>query len=78
MTDRNGIAVTVGARVRFTASQREGWVRDLTRRRNTFFAHVDNGAEESDDPTTNGATLATWVPCEEIEVCGAHRREEER
>lgn len=33
-------------------------------------------AEESDAPTTNGAALATWVPCEDIEVCGGHRGEE--
>lgn len=77
MTDRNGAAVLIGARVRFTTDQQwvEGWVRDLTRRRDTIFARVDNGDEESDDHT-NGATLATWVPCEEIEVCGEHRREE--
>ena len=80
MTDRNGITVTVGARARFTTMLREGWVegwvRDLTRRRNTFFARVDNGTEESDD--ANSAMVATWVLCEEIEVCGEHRREEEK
>jgi hypothetical protein len=85
--DRNGAAVTLGARVRFTTDHQrerwvEGWVRDVAE--HTFYhpkttrweARVDNGVEDSDH-YTNGATILAWVPCAEIEVCGEHRREEE-
>lgn len=85
MKDRNGAAVTIGARVRFTTDHQrerwvEGWVRDVAE--HTFYhpkttrweARVDNGAETRDDHT-NGATILAWVPCAEIEVCGEHRRE---
>jgi hypothetical protein len=86
MIDRNGAAVPIGARVRFTTDHQrerwaEGWVRDVAE--HTFYhpkttrweARVDNGAETCDD-CTNGARILAWVPSHEIEVCGEHRREE--
>ena len=84
MTDRNGAAITLGARVRFTPDHQregwvEGWVRDVAKQ--TFYhaetrweARVDNGAETRDD-YTNGATILVWVPCAEIEVCGRQENE---
>ena len=89
MKDRNGAAVNIGSRVRFTTDRQrkrwvEGWVRDVAE--HTFYhpkltrweARVDNGDQESDEHT-NGATLLAWVPAADIEVLhpGEHRREEE-
>ena len=84
MIDRNGAAVPLGARVRFTTDHQrerwvEGWVRDVISadyyhpKTTRWEARVDNGAETRDD-STNGATILAWVPSHEIEVCG---REEE-
>lgn len=69
MTDRNGVPVTIGAKVRFTADhQREGWVEGWVRavRNDGMFARVDDG----DQHDTLGETfsLAAYVRSDEIEV----------
>jgi hypothetical protein len=79
MTDRNGVPVTVGAKVRFTGdllSGRwvEGWVRDTGEhtyyhpRRVVWEARVDNGVRDDSDFSTNLASIAAWVVSENIEV----------
>ena len=79
MTDRNNVAVAVGARVRFTTDHQrerwvEGWVRDVAE--HTFYhpkltrweARVDDGDPANDDLHTNGFHVSAWVSSREIEV----------
>lgn len=79
MLDKNGVPVTIGAKVRFTGDLLggrwvEGWVRYTGEhtyyhpRRTLWEARVDNGDRESEDFATNGASIAAWVVSEDIEV----------
>lgn len=83
MIDRNGVAVTVGARCKFrsdlTESWHEGTVRKLTE--HTYYnpkltrweARVDDGDPARDVHEDNGFHRAAWVPSEDIEVISEAR-----
>ena len=82
MTDRNGKAVTPGARVRFRAELREGeWLIGTVRsvKEHTYYhpkvtvweAKVDNGDPNDPDLSTNGFNYAANVESDRIEVLEA-------
>ncbi len=68
MIDKNGNPVTVGARVRFLASEepdpREGWVRAV--RNDGMFARVDDGDQH--DRLGETFSVAAYVRSDEVEV----------
>ena len=82
MTDRNGKAVTPGARVRFRAELREGeWLIGTVRsvKEHTYYrpnvtvweAKVDDGDPSDPDLSTNAFSYAAHVESDRIEVLEA-------
>ena len=63
MNDRNGKAITIGARCLFRTDGRKGWipgtVRAMSTRREAV--RVDDGSPTDGDLTRNGFTVSAWV-----------------
>jgi hypothetical protein len=70
VTDKNGVPVTRGTRVRAYDPTRhlvfEGTVRTV--RNDGHLARVDDGDPANPDTSTNGSTVVKWLTSDEMEV----------